>query len=139
MRRVIGILSVCCSLLLTGCRPDGILSDDRMVDVLYDLHRAEAILQLSDYGYGHDDAVAKYNHEVLARHGVTQAQFDSSVVWYTQNPITYSHIYPRVMARIDRELEAQERYRKAHIPESERPRNILPPFEQTVLLYHHYE
>lgn len=120
---------------LASCRPEGVLSDDEMVDVLYDLHRAEAVLQIAGYAYGHEDAVAKYNYEVLARHGVTQAQFDSTLVWYTHNPMAFSRIYPRVMARIDDDIRRADAALQAIIPEDQKPRNILPPFEQVVLLY----
>ena len=77
------------------------------MDVLYDLHHAEAVLQLSGYDYGYDDAVSKYNYEVLASHGVTQAQFDSSLVWYTNHPAFFERIYPKVMERMEAECKME--------------------------------
>lgn len=127
-------------LLLAGCRPRGVLSTGKMRDLLYDLHRADAVLQLSGYNYGHDDAVAQYYHEVLASHGVTQAQFDSSLVWYTAHPTRFQRVYPRLINRMEKEQEA---YRLAmeeggdshpfarHIPIAIRPF----PFDSVLMVY----
>ena len=91
---------------LASCRPDGILSQRKMQNVLHDLHYAEGVLQEANMNFGHDDTMAKYYGQVLAKHGVTQAQFDSSLVWYTHNPKRFAHIYPKVIARLQAESEA---------------------------------
>lgn len=96
-------------ILMAGCRPKGVLSSRQMRNVLYDLHRTEAILQYAGYNYGHNEAVSKYYYEVLERHGVTQAQFDSSLVWYTDHPELFNKLYPKVIARFDEEIEAQKK------------------------------
>lgn len=102
------LLIVVCLTALTSCRPRGVLSSAKMQDVLYDLHRTEAILQLAGYNYGHDEAAAKYYYEVFRKHGITQAQFDSSLVWYTDNPELFNKIYPKLVARYDAEIEAEK-------------------------------
>lgn len=79
-----------------------------MRSVLHDLHRADAILQVAGYNYGHDEALAKYYQQVLAKHGITQAQFDSSLVWYTDHPQRFDKIYPKVVADLEAERTAWE-------------------------------
>lgn len=98
-------------LLLSSCaiRPDGVLSNRKMEQVLVDLHRADGILQVAGYNYGHDAAVMNYYQAVLARNGVTQAQFDSSLVWYTDHPAYFSRVYPRVMRDLQRIYEEEQR------------------------------
>lgn len=96
------------AVLLVGCRPRGVMSPGKMRDVLYDLHHADAVLQLSGYNYGHDDAVAQYYSEVLRKQGVTQAELDSSLVWYTAHPNRFQRIYPRLIARIQKEQELEK-------------------------------
>lgn len=103
-------------LSLVGCRPHGVLSSKQMRSVLYDLHRADAILQAAGYNYGHDEDVAKYYQAVMDKHGVTQAQFDSSLVWYTNNPQLFDKIYPRVV----KELEANRDAWQAQHDETQR-------------------
>lgn len=76
-----------------------------MQNVLYDLHRADAILRVSNLERGHDEALAKYYEVVLEKHGITQAQFDSSLVWYTDNPARFDKIYPKIEKRCKAEYD----------------------------------
>ncbi len=93
-------------LLLTSCnRPDGVLSAGKMEDVLYDIHRADGILYVKGYDRGKAEKAGKYYEVVLQKHGVTQAQFDSSLVWYTDHPKRFDKIYPRVLERLEEEKE----------------------------------
>ena len=105
--------------VLGGCRPRGILSSDEMREVLVDLHKTDALLQLSGLGMQDQEAKQIYYAQVLERHGVTQAQFDSSLVWYTAHPQLFNKIYPKVMA----DLEAEE---KAYASQLEIEMNAAP-------------
>ena len=73
--------------------------------MLVDLHKTDAMLQLSGLQYGHDEAANIYYAMTLERHGVTQAQFDSSLVWYTAHPLLFNKIYPKVLKELAREKE----------------------------------
>ena len=86
-----------------GCRPKGVLSSKKMQEVLYELHRTDAILQCWGMDYGHDEAVAKYYEVTMEKLGVTQAEFDSSLVWYTDHPSRFDKIYPKLRARVEQE------------------------------------
>ena len=100
------ILLLCVAML--GCRPRGILSNKEMRDVLYDLHRVDGALQTAGYNYGHTQEVAAYYKSVLDKHGVTQAQFDSSLVWFTDNPQIFNKIYPKVIDRLQMDMDYEE-------------------------------
>ena len=93
---------------MLGCRPRGILSNKEMRDVLYDLHRVDGALQTAGYNYGHTQEVAAYYKSVLDKHGVTQAQFDSSLVWFTDNPQIFNKIYPKVIDRLQMDMDYEE-------------------------------
>lgn len=88
---------------LSSCRPKGILHSWEMRRVMVDLHKADAILQLNGMAYGHEDEKAIYYSTVLSKHGITQAQFDSSLVWYTAHPQLFDKIYPKVLAQLKSE------------------------------------
>lgn len=103
MRKGQIIWLLCVLMLLSACRPKGILTSHQMRSVLYDLHRAEAVLQVAGYNFGHDEALAKYYQSVLDEHGITQAQFDSSLVWYTDHPQIFNKIYPKIVSRCEQE------------------------------------
>lgn len=96
------------SVLLVSCRPKGILHSWEMRDVLVDLHKTDALLQISGLQYGHDEAANIYYAMVLEQHGITQAQFDSSLVWYTAHPQLFDKIYPKVLATLHAEGDAFE-------------------------------
>ena len=99
---------------MVGCRPRGVLSNREMRNVLYDLHRADGAIQVAGYNYSHDQEVAGYYKNVLDKHGITQAQFDSSLVWYTNNPQIFNKIYPKVMERLEADLAVEEKIREVN-------------------------
>lgn len=120
------------SVLLSACtvRPHNVLSSKEMENVLYDLHRTEGILQAKGYGYNRDEENAGYYEAVLRKHGVTQAQFDSSLVWYTDNPRRFDKIYPKV---IDRLKAQKDVLAKANTASFEALRAGQPVFTQAKL------
>ena len=91
-------------LCLSSCRPHGILSSRKMRDIMIDLHKTDALLFVTGLQMGKEEVNNIYYAEVLEKHGVTQAQFDSSLVWYTAHPQLFDKIYPKVL----KELKAQE-------------------------------
>lgn len=102
------------SLVIVGCRPRGILSPSKMQEVLYDLHCADGAIQVAGYNYMHDQEVAWYYKNILDKHGITQAQFDSSLVWYTDHPQRFIKIYPEVLKRLEADVEREKQKREEH-------------------------
>ena len=90
-----------------------------MREILVDLHKTDAMLQINGLQYGHDEAKKIYYAQVLEKHGTTQAQFDSSLVWYTAHPQLFDKIYPKVLA----ELKKQE---DEFVAQNEQALNSLP-------------
>lgn len=126
-----------------GCRPRGVLSNREMRDVLYDLHRADGAIQVAGYNYSHDQEVAAYYKNVLDKHGITQVQFDSSLVWYTDNPQIFNKIYPRVIERLEADFEVEKQIKEANrqkliaqgkVKASENKEEVipLPPLEEVM-------
>ena len=105
------LVIVCVLLAVVGCRPRGVLSNKEMREVLYDLHRADGAIQVAGYNYSHDQEVAGYYKNALDKHGITQAQFDSSLVWFTDNPQIFNKIYPKVIARLEADFEVEKQIR----------------------------
>ena len=98
---------------MVGCRPRGVLSNREMRNVLYDLHRVDGALQVAGYNYSHDQELAGDYKNVLDKHGITQAQFDSSLVWYTNNPQIFNKIYPKILERLEADFEREKQFREA--------------------------
>ena len=99
---------------IVGCRPRGVLSNREMRDVLYELHRADGAIQVAGYNYSHDQELAGYYKNVLDKHGITQAEFDSSLVWFTDNPQIFNKIYPKVIERLEADFKVEEQIRDAN-------------------------
>lgn len=93
-------------LCLPSCRPKGILHSWEMRRVLVDLHKTDALLQITGQLQIPTEDKAIYYAQVLEKHGITQAQFDSSLVWYTAHPQLFDKIYPKVLAELKAEEDA---------------------------------
>ncbi len=85
---------------LSSCKkkmPSSVLRPQAMEDVLYDYHLAQAIA--NDF-----NGADRYKKElilqyVFEKHHTTQAQFDSSLVWYTRNTLEMGKIYENLSKR----------------------------------------
>lgn len=92
-------------LILSACvkRPDGVLSERKMVQIVADLELAEAYLQSNPQRSDADRAaMVQY---VVDKHGVSRAQFDSTMSWYGRNMDQYYELF----AKVDRELSSRRR------------------------------
>ncbi len=95
--------------LLLSCRPKGVLSSGQMEDLFVDMHRAEGIIYVRGFMNSHDSVVSLTYDSILTAHGVTRAQLDSSLVWYTNNPMMFNKIYPHVMERLQKMKDDEQR------------------------------
>lgn len=77
-----------------------------MVSILCDLHKTDGIVFVMGCNYNRDEDLRLYYAATLEKHGVTQAQFDSSLVWYTDNPKRFNKIYPVVVSRLQAEYDS---------------------------------
>ena len=90
--------------LLSACKPgvpSRYIQPDEMEDLLYDYYIGQ------NMAYDHDDSEGiDYQREliyqaVLKKHGVTQAEFDSSLVYYYTRADRFVKIYDRVQKRLN--------------------------------------
>jgi len=72
-----------------------------MADVLTEMHKTDASMQQKGIAYGHYLNKAPYYKFIFKKYNVTQAQFDSSLVWYTKNPRVFENIYDKVMVNLN--------------------------------------
>lgn len=102
---------LCCFCLLVlvmaSCkvkRPNEVLPELEMEELLYDYHMAQALGE--NLSYNEDYKKVIYMETVFKKHGTTEAAFDSSLVWYTRNTELLSKIYERVTKRLKTEQES---------------------------------
>jgi hypothetical protein len=86
---------------LGGCkvkRPKEVIAEDKMENILYDYHLAKALGEELPMEENYKRQL--YIDAVFRKYGVTEAEFDSSMVWYTRNTSKLDDIYERVTDRL---------------------------------------
>lgn len=95
-------------LFLVGCKP-GVprkyLSPHKMEAILYDFHVAKGMADISG-NYQDTLQMSVYQKAVLKKHGVSQADYDSSMVYYMRHTGELKTIYEHLADRLDAEAKA---------------------------------
>lgn len=83
--------------LLGGCdkRPEGVLSEDKMVDLMTDIQLADAYYHASGPSSERIDK-SILTESVLKKHGVSHAELDSTLSYYGKNMDEYYKLYEKV-------------------------------------------
>lgn len=115
---------------LTCCdgRPDYVLDQDGMTDLLYDIQLAEAMTKFN-YLPGGQKQMQYLFKSVFDRHNLTPEQFDSCIAWYTRHPDLYDEINKTIIARYGEEIERIKEYKApAKMPLILTLRDSTPPY-----------
>lgn len=97
-----GGISMLLLLGLAGCGkeiPSDIIQPSEMESLLYDYHLATTMG--NDLPYGETYKKEAYLDYVFDKHHVTEAEFDSSMVWYTRHTYHLVTIYENVQKRFE--------------------------------------
>lgn len=93
--------------LLCSCKP-GVPSDcigeDELEDILYDYHLAQAMAERK--GDSVNYYRRSYAEAVFQKYGITEAEFDSSMVWYSKHATYLNEIYKRLNERLEADMKA---------------------------------
>ena len=85
------------ALALAGCKPgvpSTFIQEDDMEDLLYDYHLADAMARDAKGDY--NENIMAYRAAVLRKYGVSQAEFDTSMVYYMRHTDRLHAIYEHV-------------------------------------------
>lgn len=107
-------------LLLSGCRPDGVLSESEMTDLLSDLYLTDGFIEAAGDARQVWDSLDVYGPRLEA-HGVTVEEFDASVEYYLRHPKEFADIFEKIQDKLeaegklidDRDLEEEEEVEEA--------------------------
>lgn len=86
--------------------PDKYLQPDEFEDILYDYHLADAMANNSGDVNEISYNVTFYRQAVLRKYGITQAEFDSSLVYYTRHSDRLHKIYENISKRLEEDAMA---------------------------------
>lgn len=111
-------------LAVLGCgkqvieKPEHLVGESKMIDVLVDIHLAEAAFN----SQRHRDTVlmnsssANFYYSVLEKHTLQDSVFEKSLVYYVSQPRRFEKMYRQVMNQLI-ELEQEFSGRKAEMQE----------------------
>lgn len=102
------LLVVFVAVVLGSCstKPRHVLDEDKMIAVLQDLYLADGIMRNRTNEFSSNQQKDAMINGVLAKHKITQAELDSSLVWYADNIELYSDIQDTVSTRLQRRSDA---------------------------------
>ncbi len=105
---VIISLSLIVTLLLISCgrNPRGVMSINEMTDLIVDLQLAEAYIDSHIDEFQDDSSKQVLKQSIFKKHGITQQDYDSSMVWYAHNMEDYTKAYDKAVGKL------KERYDK---------------------------
>lgn len=86
-------------------RPREVLNVREMTNLLVDLHTLDGIFTTFEFQHLSADERNRYYEAILEKHNVNQAQFDSTLVWYSRDPKRFERVYTRVLKHLTKQLE----------------------------------
>lgn len=115
---IVGSVSAgCLGLGLIGCTklPDGVLDRKEMAALLADIHKGESVVEMQRGIYASDSMKKVVKQSILLKHGITQAQLDTSFAWYGNHIEDYISVYEDVIKSLEDELKTAKG-NKSHSP-----------------------
>ncbi|MGN0214307.1 MAG: DUF4296 domain-containing protein [Muribaculaceae bacterium] len=112
MQRLVSqIIVLCIVAALSSCdkAPRHVIGESDMVDLLVDIHEAEALIDMEPKLYGNDSVRKSLKQSVFMKHGVTAEKFDTSMVWYSRNMAVYTEVYERVLRNLEKKRDDLDR------------------------------
>lgn len=92
------LLTLLLAIMSCDDRPATVLSRGKMEDVLYDYHLMQGLIDRIPYNERADKA-QDYINAVYEKHHITEAQFDSSIIYYNRHTKDLHKIYANLKER----------------------------------------
>lgn len=104
----IWLVAVVAAINLMACKP-GIpgkyIQPDEMEQILYEYHMADVIYKTPGNGYQGPEMLS-FKVAILKEHGYTEAEFDSSMVYYMRHTEQLRQVYEHIADRLSKEALA---------------------------------
>src|SRR5688500_10614741 len=99
------LLCIFLTVFLLSCSgdkiPEEILPRDKMIDVMIDIHLAEAAISTQQiYGENANQKAADYYDRVFRQHGIRKEEFRKSFDWYTAHPEIFKEVYDELIVKM---------------------------------------
>lgn len=105
MKKILLFIFALAAVIACDKEASHILSSGKMEDVLYDYHLAQAMIE--ELGADDRDKLSQaYIDAVFEKHNITEAEFDSSLVYYNRDAVTLEKIYKNIQERFEQENQS---------------------------------
>ncbi|MDE6396652.1 MAG: DUF4296 domain-containing protein [Muribaculaceae bacterium] len=106
MKASVGIITAGLLTLCLSCKrvPDGIIHPDEMSDLMADIHIGEAVIDANYSEFMTDSARMLLKQSILAKHGYTTTDLDTSLVWYGGHLDMMQEIYVKTAEILEKRV-----------------------------------
>lgn len=92
-------LTTSCSLIIKQDKPT--VETEVFVDVLVDIHMADAIITEKGFRVSSDSVrISRYYDDVFKKHGISRKQFDETINYYSRHANNYKFVYDDVIDKL---------------------------------------
>ncbi len=106
-RIVYSVFLICIGLLSAACsRPKEVLNKKEMEELMYDIYIAEALIESDYQNFDTPQKKEALISEVFRKHKTTQAQWDTSLSWYSDKIDIYLKVNDSVKSQLKRRQTA---------------------------------
>jgi hypothetical protein len=99
MRKILGIILIISTLTACNMRPLGVVSEEKLADVLYDIYLTDAVLNVRLPN--RETSKDKYYNLIYEKHHISKKNFDKSIKWYAAHPKKFEIVYNSIKSRIE--------------------------------------
>lgn len=123
--------------LLIACSnvPDGILPEKKMRDVMVDVYLAEALIETNRAVYPDTVRKAALFQSVFRKHNITEAMYDSSLVWYGMNMDIYMRVLDMTLADVNTRIRDMGDVQASAAPNTNQDSVNIWPRRDFLVLY----
>ena len=94
------LLTIVTTLVSCDRTPSGVMSVNKMADLIADLQIADAYIDSHISEFNSDSSKQVIKQSVFKKHGITQQDYDSSLVWYAHNMEDYMRAYNQAIEKL---------------------------------------
>ena len=109
-------------LLSCGRTPRGVMSQNQMADLIADLQIAEAYIEHNSQDFVDDSSKLALKQGIFKKHGITQQDYDTSLVWYAHNMEDYIKAYDKAVGKLQ---ARQDKLAKNKVNDNSRPADMM--------------
>lgn len=109
-KSLIAPLAAVAACVIVSCNgvPSHVIGPDDMASLMADMRMADAVVGVQYADYVNDANKIALKQAVFKKHGVTEAQFDTSLVWYGHNVDKFQEVNERTIEILEKRLKAAD-------------------------------